>query len=694
MNVPDDVQSSTIEVPFEREDALMPNRAKRKKRRHRPRWLKQLSRYVRKGRWISGLIFIIALIVVLAVGALALVTDARNRIDSSLLTLERDVTALSRKPGTELTLVDFDRLRGAVRSTADTLAAARQQIGFVNLIAPYNNELNAQMTALTASEYLARSAGMMLNGLQPTLFYMVSGDEQTAVVTQISSGERIVELLGIGMSEFDRARLQINVVRDMVDNVDLSQVSNELIITYENLDRYIEQLTQVSGVLMGMPDLLNTALGLGGEQNYLILSQNSDELRPSGGYIGTYGWMTVEFGRVTDYNYSPTTATSPNPPTRDYTPVSIPDWWIPYERPEVAAWDGSWYPDFAITAQMAADYYNAGRNPQSPVRGVIGIDTYGFEMILGALGEVTVEGYDVTVTPENFRQLVYDVRAFGRGSDPHKQFIAAIYREIFTRWQGVDATEPTTNGQLLGALLQALQEKHVMLYFADENLNAAVDLLRWGGQQIPAEDHDYLLVADANLGNKSNRSVTRSLTYDVDIQTDRSVRSRLTVNYNYPASLADIDPAVNPEFHGPIEYNNLLQVFAPPGSILDQHSGDFIRQPRLTDYNGYGVLASWLTVPYDSSQRFQFSYTTPPIIERYGANYRYRLTAQKQPGTAGDPLSVQINLPEGAWIVSTTPEPDARYELQRSILEFRLSLTSDQTIEIIYGMSSASALMP
>src|SRR3712207_7980955 len=41
------------------------------------------------------------------------------------------------------------------------------------------------------------------------------------------------------------------------------------------------------------------------EQSYLVLAQNSDELRPSGGYISTYGWMRVRSGRVIAYDYSP-----------------------------------------------------------------------------------------------------------------------------------------------------------------------------------------------------------------------------------------------------------------------------------------------------------------------------------------------------------------------------------------------------
>src|SRR5690606_27636421 len=101
----------------------------------------------------------------------------------------------------------------------------------------------------------------------------------------------------------------------------------------------------------------------------------------------------------------------------------------------------------------------------------------------------------------------------------------------------------------------------VMLYLMDENVNAAVELLGWSGRQSEATDGDYLMVVDSNLGNKSNSSIRRQIIYDVDIQSNRSVESRATVLYDYAASIAELDPAVNENYHGRLDYNNLLQLF-------------------------------------------------------------------------------------------------------------------------------------
>ena len=52
------------------------------------------------------------------------------------------------------------------------------------------------------------------------------------------------------------------------------------------------------------------------------------------------------------------------------------------------------------------------------------------------------------------------------------------------------------------------------------------------------------MVADANLGNKSNHSILQSLTYDVSLQADGTINGRATVAYDYSDRVASLDPAV------------------------------------------------------------------------------------------------------------------------------------------------------
>lgn len=651
---------------------------RRRRRRSRRRWYRRLLRRFGHYNWRVLLLMAITIPAAIAMGALILSINARTRVQNSWESLDRIWTTVGRKSGAELTLADFEHLQAGVRDLNASLSGARRQTLFLRPFTRLSGDLQTSFNMLDAAQELSLAADNLLTGLRPALFFLTHGEEKERVATQFSSGERMVELLSLGRGRFTRAGQHLDAAKAIIDRLDPTKVSPDLLATVDGLESIYTLLTDIERVLLSSPELLTAALGLDETQTYLILAQNNDELRPAGGYISTYGWMTVRNGRVLEYDYRPTTPNSPNPPPRTLADqVQIPSWWIPYQQPIYAAWDSSWSPDFPTTARMAAWFYDNGGNPRSPVDGVIGIDLVAFEYILGELGSIYVPDYGVTVDASNFRETVYTIRAASEGE--HKEFVAAVYRQIFDDWQQVDEDKSV---EIRGALLKALLEKHILLYFTDDSLNDAVRVLGWLGDQKPAQTHDYLLVADANLGNKANRSVLRQFTYDVTIQDDGSLSSRLAVVYDYSARVAEKDPAVAPE-HGDLDYRSLVQVFVPAQSTLNE-TNNLPAEPVVVPSETHTTFVARASVDYNHSERYQFLYTTPPLVTQEGPYYRYKLLVQKQPGTLGEPINVQITLPAGARTVYTDPQAATSYSLDQPVLEFRLTLTSDRTIEVVY----------
>ena len=223
-----------------------------------------------------------------------------------------------------------------------------------------------------------------------------------------------------------------------------------------------------------------------------------------------------------------------------------------------------------------------------------------------------------------------------------------------------------------------------MLSLVDPNVNNAVSLLGWSGEQSDAIGRDYLMIVDSNLGNKSNSSIRRQVIYDADIQSDQSVASRTTVLYDYPASVASSDPAVNEEYHGRLDYNNLLQVFVPFNTTLIQTTGDILNESLINNATNSQIVGD-VRVPFDTSVRVQFAYNTQGVVQSMGEFERYQLVIQKQPGMRAELVNVQVTLPPDAVVVSTSPEPVASYSIGRPILEFRFEMSSDQEIEVVFA---------
>jgi len=99
--------------------------------------------------------------------------------------------------------------------------------------------------------------------------------------------------------------------------------------------------------------------------------------------------------------------------------------------------------------------------------------------------------------------------------------------------------------------------------------------------------------------------------------------------------------------------------------------------------DSYSHFIADVVVIYDSTEQFQFSYTTPITVEAFGSYQRYRLLLQKQPGTRGDLVNAQIFLPTGATLVDASPTPTASYTIDQTNIEFDLSLRNDQGATVI-----------
>ena len=106
------------------------------------------------------------------------------------------------------------------------------------------------------------------------------------------------------------------------------------------------------------------------------------------------------------------------------------------------------------------------------------------------------------------------------------------------------------------------------------------------------------------------------------------------------------------------------------------------------DKANYTHFIADVTVDYDSTERFQFSYTPPLITELFGTYRRYRLFIQKQPGTRSEPVNLQIFLPPDAELIDASPQPSASYTIDQTIVEFNLSLRTDQWVTLIYEPAS------
>jgi len=121
------------------------------------------------------------------------------------------------------------------------------------------------------------------------------------------------------------------------------------------------------------------------EKRLLLLAQNNDELRATGGFLSSIGELAIVGGIPTIEHISDSYAIEdwskphPDPPQalRDYMGLDL---WVTR--------DGNWWPDFPTSAQAVAELYEL--NQGQPVDGVLAIDMMAAEGLVDSVTPLTL----------------------------------------------------------------------------------------------------------------------------------------------------------------------------------------------------------------------------------------------------------------------------------------------------------------
>lgn len=430
-----------------------------------------------------------------------------------------------------------------------------------------------------------------------------------------------------------------------------------------------------------------TLLGETHPTTYMILIQNSDELRPTGGFITGIGLVTVEQGKISQLSimdsYDVDNFTVDHPyapePMQRYMNIFL---WVTR--------DGNWSPDFPTAAQAVKDLYHLENS--TPISGMLALDMYALQALLEAVGPVQVWRYKESIDGDNVLEKLREHWAPElpeRLSDSpewrkrrwlrahRKDFMTTLGRKLMKKIQA--QSQPARLVKLLRALRQAMDEKHILLYFHEP---AAQELLAaggWDGTVGRNPGGDYLLALDTNMGyNKVNLNVEKSIEYDVTLGNDTAPLAALTITYhNHSPAQATCEhtTGITRTYEQRAQgcYWNYLRVYVPPGSQLLAVEG-ITETETLTNQHGKTVFASFMVVAGGETRVVRFKYRLP-----YGFEDEYSLLVQKQAGTDAVPLAVQIALPPGVRASSVDPKPQNEV---RGLLSYDLDLRQDRSLLI------------
>ena len=403
-------------------------------------------------------------------------------------------------------------------------------------------------------------------------------------------------------------------------------------------------------------------LGMEGPRTYLVLVQNSHELRATGGFIAAVGRVSVDGGRLVDFDFQDSYALYSDRSTYPPAPQAMQQY---MGIPLLVMRDANWSPDFPTTAQVARALYAQETGTQ--VDGVFTVDLSAVKHLIGALGALNVPGAEEPITSDNIEQQVIRFWEKPAGTDTsiaagmsgewfgqRKDFIPAIAREALNRIQGGDVNY----GALLTAVQTAMDERSIQIWVNNPQVQSVMAEARWDGGLHPQPGADFLAVVDTNMGyNKVDAAIERTLAYSVTWPEgpDQPGLATVTISYTHPITTPDPGCDQSPRYGTSYAdmiarcYFDYVRVFAPAGSELLKAQGvegESIISRR--GERGTHEFAGFFVLSPASEQQVSFTYRLPAEITPAD----YRLLFQRQSGTQPLPLTLDVDGAEQATTVA------------------------------------------
>ncbi len=416
--------------------------------------------------------------------------------------------------------------------------------------------------------------------------------------------------------------------------------------------------------------LIPEVLAFEGKKTYLLLLQNNMELRPTGGFIGSYAVAVFEKGKLLDFRVEDVYSADgqlkghvePPAPIKKY--LDKENWFLR---------DANWSPDFPTSAQQTAWFLE--KETGQAVDGVIGLNLNVVRDLLKVVGPVFLPDYQESINSENFfeRTEYHAEINFFPGSTQKKNFLTTLTTFLFEKIKNL---EPAKSLELFTYWQRQLASKDLMFYFYQPELQQRFQFLGWTGEIKSLSFNqksqfqgpgliDYLMLVDANLGiNKANYFIKRDLNYEVTILKEGQVVGELTLVY--------INESPSEAWPGGT-YKNYLRLYLPfdvekitvKEQAQDQTTFEPLSENNLEREQSFGksVFGFLVEVPAQERKKIKINFQRKEKLNLTANRLDYLCFWQKQSGTGPDPLSLKINYP--AFLKPLKIMPQGMWEKQK-----------------------------
>jgi hypothetical protein len=437
---------------------------------------------------------------------------------------------------------------GLVPGLGTQLATARALADVGYDIATVGVELGG-----VAQPILARLHGGALSGTQDLL----TDADLSALRGALAHAQGLLDDVVVKLARVRPGDLPVSAAQKTVFTQALAQVPR------------VSELLSQSGQWV---DAIGWLLGVGQPRHFLVQTLDRSELRPSGGFSGDYGVLTIANGKVgplalndvarLDYNGSGYVVGRRPPPQYAWWPFW--NWGLR---------DANLSPDFPTTARLVMQVYHDESG--ASVDGVIQITPVVIEHLLHLTGPISVPQFGETITAQNLEDKLHYYQLNPAGKAKDARLAAADHstsqRKLFTQLVGrllqdrIRHLPPSDLGPVVKQLFADLRAKDIQVYVANPQIE---DVL---AQHALAGALDTTPGVDGFAFNQANVSAAKSAQFvnvqqqdDVTLDDQGGATHHLTISMHY---------VPGPDVYGYLTYRAYTRIYVPQQARLDSGDG-------------------------------------------------------------------------------------------------------------------------
>ena len=592
---------------------------------------------------VAGVLALLFLVGVNGAYRAVLAVQAGTRGKAALLRAERQLT--DRRPKEART--QLVEARSSFRKARSELAAMGPLLPVARVVPFVRIQARGVQSFADAGVALA-DAGIGLSDSAAAI--IEPSDQHRAVADALDALTGMQRSLDQGVAALRKANAKVKALDGYRLLGPIGQARNQLAARLPDVTARAATADRAIGALVAFA-------GGAGDRRYLFLSQNPDEARPTGGYMGTLGLLVAGVDGLKLDRFEPMEnwlAAHPNaivPVDQGPSALRLSYPPLPQTIANVNA-----APDWPTAASLAAKLWSEGG--ETPVDGVVSVTPGFLSRILAVVGPVDVASFGETVTSANVRERFdfytrqYEAeKVTGVTAKVRKSFVADLAQGVMQRLLTAPATEWEPLARVVG---ESFDNREALAWSTDAQVTAVLAERGWDGT-LPVAAGDFFYGAEFQYGTKSGRALHRTYDHHVELRSDGSARVTTVITTRNPEPQSQWNDPRGVTYVTP---------YGPAGAALDPSSDKPVTsEAALAGHPSYGWFRG---APPLGQSTLKVVWEVPKLaVPNRDGSWTLPVQFLRLPDHGGDTLNLTVTLPEG-WKWQGDPPP-ASYTLDRDL---------------------------